>query len=98
MLGPVIEDWTGLDRDGPIQSVSGGTVTKPIRADEHGLRPHFKVRVVLPNALLHLASWTEPVLRDVGEVAADWISDPEYGDTIGFIQWDKVVAVTWRRA
>ena len=33
-------------------------MTKPIRS-EQGLKPHYRVRVVLPNALLHLASWTE---------------------------------------
>jgi hypothetical protein len=32
-------------------------MTKPI--SERGLKPHYRVRVVLPNALLHLASWTE---------------------------------------
>jgi len=75
-------------------------MTKPNEATNRGLKPHFKVRVVLPGAILHVASWTEPAIYpDVNtRVRGDWINDPEYGDTIGFIDWDKAVAVTWRYA
>lgn len=87
-------------------------MTKPIKASEPGLEPHYKVRVVLPGVLLHLASWDEPrvernpfgvqlseapIAYAVGWVA-DWIDDPDYGDTIGAIDWSKVSAVTWRYA
>jgi hypothetical protein len=73
-------------------------VTKPLIATDRGLEPHWKVRVVLPNVPLHLASRTEP--RIVGDrvVDADWIEGHEYGDTLGFIDWSAVVAVTWRYA
>jgi len=33
-------------------------MSKSISASEQGL-PHYRVRVVLPKALRHLASWTE---------------------------------------
>jgi hypothetical protein len=70
-------------------------MTKPIRSSEAGLEPHWKIRVVLPGAILHLASWNEPQM--LGEfVAADLIEDHEYGDTVGRIDWREVVAVTWR--
>jgi hypothetical protein len=63
-----------------------------------GLASHYKVRVVLPGIGLWLASWDEPH-RDptYPEVwAAEWISDFDYGDSIGFIDWRHVIAVTWR--
>lgn len=77
-------------------------MTKPIKASEHGLEPHYKVRVVIDGALLHLASRDEPHEDhdpyDGGAAfwAADWIADPRYGDTIGFINWSQVAAITWR--
>jgi hypothetical protein len=70
-----------------------------------GLKPHYKVRVVVLGALVHIASWDEPHLEPVDphhrytgpqEWVADWINDPEYGATIGYIDWDKVSAITWR--
>jgi hypothetical protein len=27
---------------------------------------------------------------------AEWIEDPRFGDTVGFIDWSQVVALTWR--
>lgn len=77
-------------------------MTKAIKATATGLKPHFKVRVVIPGALLHLASWTEPKIlgseaTDVIDwIDASWISDPAYGDTLGFIDWSLVKAVTYR--
>ncbi len=75
-------------------------MTKAMTATERGLAPHWKVRVVLPGALLHLASRTEPVVQqgagEAGEVSADWICAPDYGDTIGHLDWTKVIAITWR--
>jgi hypothetical protein len=71
-------------------------------ATENGLAPHFKVRIVLPGVVLHLASHTEPqpIYGDgvlVG-VDASWIGGHEYGDTLGHIDWSAVVAVSWRWA
>jgi hypothetical protein len=83
-------------------------MTKPVSASDRGLKPHYKVRVVVSGSILHLACWTEPkVIRDnahmpffeVGKIAtveADWIKDGEYGDTLGYIDWEAVSAVSWR--
>lgn len=35
-------------------------MTKRRQAKDEGLRSHYLVRVVLPGALLHLASWDKP--------------------------------------
>lgn len=70
-------------------------MTKAIKASEHGLEPHYKVRVVLPGVILHVASKGEPEQHPSGW-HADWIDDYRYGDTLGFIDWHAVVAVTWR--
>lgn len=72
-----------------------------LRAAEAGIGRHCKVRVVVDGALLHLASRTEPKIKEtvVGKfvrVDADWISSHEYGDTVGYIDWSAVTAVTWR--
>lgn len=61
----------------------------------------WKVRVVLRGgAVLKLASETEPVLMSsrVGRryVEADWIDHHECGETKSYIDWDEVVAITWR--
>ena len=73
-------------------------MTKPIT---NNATPYYKVRVVLPGAILHLASRDEPHLvratvSTEGKWSADWLSDPDKGDTIGFIDWPSVVAITWR--
>jgi hypothetical protein len=79
-------------------------MTKPISASKRGLKPHFKVRIVLPGALLHLASWDVPRITrgmlssGIDNVSADWIDDPDYGDTRGYIDWPRVDAITWRRS
>jgi hypothetical protein len=71
-------------------------MTKPIKAGEQGLKPHFKVRVVLPCVILHLASWTRPRVIDVDENRwqGDWVDDPLYGDTIGYIDWRALVGAS----
>lgn len=69
------------------------------RASDEGLKSHYLVRVVLNAAILHLASWDEPVWVDYDgdrRLAADWITDPAYGDTIVSIDWHAVVAVSFR--
>ena len=70
------------------------------KGSEDGLVPHFKVRLVLPGALIHLASQDEPrwVHDEDGQrqLEADWITDPDYGDTLFFIDWSAVTGVTWR--
>lgn len=60
----------------------------------------WKVRVSLPGALIHLASRTEPTAKTEGgrliDVVAEWLDDPEQGDTLGFIDWTQANALTWR--
>ena len=58
---------------------------------------HYKVRVVISGAaVLHLASATEPLCDEQGQWHAEWLADSEKGDTVGFIDWSAVSAVTWR--
>ena len=73
-------------------------MTKPISASEQGLKPCYRVRVVLPHALRHLASWTEPKIDQdlTTRVEGDWIDDPQCRDTIGLINWEAITAITWR--
>ena len=73
-------------------------MTRARTAREEGLRPHYKVRVVLPGVLLHFGSLTMPTRNEDGSWNADWIEHPNYGDTIGYIDWSAVIAVTWRYA
>jgi hypothetical protein len=76
-------------------------MTKALKASEYGLKPHYKVRIVISGAILHLASWDQPQVAEgpggaVAGVEASWIDDPGYGDTAGFVDWAAVDAVTWR--
>ena len=73
-------------------------MTKPISASQLGLKPYYRVRVVLPHALPHLASWTEPKIDQdlTTRVEGDWIDDPQYRDTTGLINWEAITAITWR--
>jgi hypothetical protein len=71
-------------------------MTKQIIASEVGLEPHYKVRVVLPGVILHLAARDTPERWSDGSWSADWIDDYRYGDTVGFIDWCQVAAVAWR--
>jgi hypothetical protein len=82
------------------------------RATERGLETHWKVRVAVNGAILHLASRTEPrpLFRIVSPggssmesdhilgLKADWVTGTDYGDTPGYIDWESVDAVTWRLA
>lgn len=62
----------------------------------------YQVRIVLPTATLDLISHNEPGIigREVGaEVSADWVTGGAHaGDKPAFIDWAKVIAVTWRQA
>jgi len=91
-----------------VKKIKKGKSSMSRRAETSalGLKPHFKVRVVLPNVVLHLASWTEPrvdinpyLVKSDGKienVKANWIDDHNYGDTVGRIYWPAVTAITWR--
>ena len=75
---------------------------KPISAADRNMPPHWKVRIVLPGAIIHLASMVEPAVvftdRQVTGLNAEWIDGTEHGDTLGFIHWPSVVGITWRMA
>ena len=60
----------------------------------------YKVRIAAGGSNLHVVSSTEPVVElnkegKIKSVAMQIL--PEYGDTIGFIDWGKVTRVTWRQ-
>lgn len=61
----------------------------------------YKVRIAGSGMLIHTISRTEPKVQlapngSVAGILWDPILGTEYGDTIGFIQWDLVTAITWR--
>jgi hypothetical protein len=63
--------------------------------------PAWRVRVCLPGSILHLTSLTEPAVHmhngRIGDVSMKLVtSGPDSGDTVGFIDWSAVVALTWR--
>lgn len=76
-------------------------MTKAKTEDECCIGPYWKVRVCLPGNILHFASRTKPIMRlsagRVSDVDMDLITGTEHGDSIGFIDWPAVLAVTWRR-
>lgn len=62
---------------------------------------HWKVRITIGGGVIYCASITEPTVKldKLGRVKSlEWspILGTEDGDTIGFIDWDKVAALTWR--
>lgn len=61
----------------------------------------WRVRVCLPGSIIHLTSSIEPVVETfngrVHTVHMELVTDaPDAGDTVGFIDWPSVLAVTWR--
>ena len=69
-------------------------------AEEPG-PPLWRVRVCLPGSIVHLTSRTEPdpymFNGRIHSVTMELVTDtPGSGDTIGFIDWPAVVALTWR--
>lgn len=61
----------------------------------------YRVRVV-SGGLIHILSETEPVVTlapgngAIESVAWKPIEDTSHGDTIGFIRWSDVTAISWR--
>jgi hypothetical protein len=71
------------------------TPDRDVKLNNPVLAHHWKIRVVLPGAILHLASSTNPVwLGD--ELEYTPIESPLYGDTVGHLDWTATLAVTWR--
>lgn len=61
----------------------------------------FKIRIVVDGNIIHVLSSTEPVvhLADAERISRlEWtpVLGTEHGDTIGFIRWSAVSAVSWR--
>lgn len=54
--------------------------------------------------MIHVLSRTVPVVRldgvgsGIASVSMEVIEGTEHGDSIGWIQWSDVRAVTWRKA
>jgi hypothetical protein len=84
------------DQDGDL-SMTRSKISRPGEK-------YFAVRVVLPGALLHFAARTEPTIEQtflsgrlrIDQVHAEWIDDPNIGDTIAYIDWHAVTAISWR--
>jgi hypothetical protein len=61
----------------------------------------FKVRLVFPGSVLHVLSKTEPIVTTCGGKVqgVTWaiVEGTAEGDTVGFIDWSQVAAITWRR-
>jgi hypothetical protein len=79
------------------------TMTSPKRANDMNVLPCWKVRICLRGGvIIHVLSKTEPMIEHAnGEIIGaklDYIHDTEHGDTIGFICWKDVAAVSWRNA
>lgn len=77
-------------------------MAKAKKAAEPGIEG-YRVRISLGGALLHVLSATEPVLTrsvtgDVADVAWTLIEGTEHGDTVGYVRWSEVTAITWRKA
>jgi hypothetical protein len=75
--------------------------TPPTRSTKAQIRPPlWRVRVCLPD-IIHLVSATEPIVHmrngRISDVTMELVTDaPGCGDTVGFIDWSAVVAVSWR--
>lgn len=61
---------------------------------------HWRIRVVFPGAILHLASTVEPKATfSAGRLAGcemEPLEDDTVADTVGFIDWATVIGLTWR--
>lgn len=65
--------------------------------------PIYKIRVVVSGSLIHTASLTEPIIHtnDEGRIERVDITPAEpgvFGDVLGWVDWTRVSAVTWRQA
>lgn len=61
----------------------------------------WRVRVAVTGGMFYLASAIEPTVRigpdgRIMDIDAVWLKNPDEGDTLGFVDWSAVSAVTWR--
>ena len=73
------------------------------RANDINAVACWKVRICVRRCgIVHVLSRTEPEVTHVDDkitdVALNIITDTEHGDTVGFIDWSEVGAITWRFA
>jgi hypothetical protein len=88
-------------------------MTSPKDATSRGLKPHYKIRVIVGGAPLHFATEREPDMsggffnfpseytdRVIEEILhkAGLIEDYRYGDSLGYISDSEVSAISWRYA
>lgn len=78
-------------------------MSTPKRANDTNLPPHWKVRIwIKGSGILHVLSRIEPTVESengvIRIVKMEYITGTEHGDTVGFIDWSEVAAVTWRFA
>lgn len=78
-------------------------MSKPRRANECGLPPHWKIRIGIRSVgFIHVISLDEPeVLIESGKLVGlknHPILNTEFGDTIGYVEWENVCSVSWRFA
>jgi hypothetical protein len=65
-------------------------MTKPAES------PYFKVRICFPGGIMHVLTRTKPTKTQWGPAwDLDVVESPD-GDTIGFINWDMVIGLSWR--
>lgn len=66
--------------------------------------PCWKIRIVIPGAMIHVSSATEPAIKinSTGRVESlDWtpiIDGADAGDALGFIRWEEAVTISWRKS
>lgn len=74
---------------------------KPKTSANSNIPEGFKVRVILPGAIIHLLTAAEPAIQTsngkITSASLDIIPNTEHGDSIGFIDWSAVSAVSWRK-
>lgn len=62
----------------------------------------YKVRIFIGGGTIFVISETEPKVQiDKGSIRGlEWkpIFGSEHGDTLGFIRWEEVSAISWRKA
>ena len=62
----------------------------------------WKVRLFLPGGCINALSRVEPKAHksatgDLQGLECDFITDTEFGDDIGFLRWNTVMAASWRK-
>jgi hypothetical protein len=77
-------------------------MSKPKTSANSNIPEGFKVRIFLPGAVIHVLTASEPqIIRDeqdrIISAHLDIIPNTEHGDSIGFIDWSAVIAVSWRQ-